>query len=69
MATNAGHLAAHYGWNYLVVKNEQQLEPLLKEFFAPSTTKTILEIFTDANQNPLVLEQYWKFLREKKIKT
>jgi len=39
---------------------------LLKEFFAPSTTKTILEIFTDANQNPLVLEQYWKFLREKK---
>ena len=66
MATNAGHLAAHYGWNYLVVKNEQQLEPLLKEFFAPLTTKTILEIFTDANQNPLVLEQYWKFLREKK---
>ena len=66
MATNAGHLAAHYGWNYLVVKNEQQLEPLLKEFFAPSTTKTILEIFTDANQNPLVLEQYWKFLKEKK---
>ncbi len=66
MATNAGHLAAHYGWNYLVVKNEQQLEPLLKEFFAPLTTKTILEIFTDANQNPLVLEQYWKFLKEKK---
>lgn len=66
MATNAEHIAAHYGWNYLVVKDEQHLESTLKKFFAPSSKKTILEIFTDANQNPLVLEQYWKFLKEKK---
>lgn len=66
MATNAEHIAAHYGWNYLAVKDEQHLESTLKKFFAPSSKKTILEIFTDANQNPLVLEQYWKFLKEKK---
>lgn len=66
MATNAEHIAVHYGWNYLVVKDEQHLEGTLKKFFAPTSKKTILEIFTDANQNPLVLEQYWKFLKEKK---
>lgn len=66
MTASAEHLAVHYGWNYMALKEETQLKNTLKEFFTVATTKTILEIFTDANQNSFVLEQYWKFLKEKK---
>lgn len=62
MNTNATKIAEHYGWDYLTVRHENELENTLKAFFEPTTKKTILEIFTDAEMNPIVLDQYWKYL-------
>jgi len=66
MITNARKIAEHYGWNYLSVNNGENLETTLKTFFSETTKQTILEIFTDADQNPIILEQYWHFLKDKK---
>ncbi len=64
MQTNAEKLAEHYQWNYLSIKEENALEPTLIHFFNKTTKRTILEIFTDAEQNPIILEQYWKLLKD-----
>ncbi|HNG27925.1 MAG TPA: hypothetical protein PLJ37_10985, partial [Chitinophagales bacterium] len=64
MHTNAEKLAEHYQWNYLSVKEENTLESTLIQFFNKTTKRTILEIFTDAEQNPIILEQYWKLLKD-----
>lgn len=61
---NAGKIAATYGWNYLTARDGKSLDAALKIFFARKTRKTILEVFTDADKNPEVLEAYWNYLRE-----
>ncbi len=64
MHSDVKKIAAHFKWNYLSVRDEESLEPLLKRFFRETAGRTILEIFTDAAKNPLVLKQYWKYLEE-----
>ncbi|MCO5234815.1 MAG: 2-succinyl-5-enolpyruvyl-6-hydroxy-3-cyclohexene-1-carboxylic-acid synthase [Chitinophagaceae bacterium] len=64
MTTNAEKLAAHFGWDYLPVRHENVLEESLQSFFKKVAGRTILEIFTDAKKNPVILEQYWEFLKE-----
>lgn len=61
---NVEGFAAHFGWKYLSAKNKSTLEKTLNKFFNKSTHRTILEIFTNADVNPNVLAQYWKFLKE-----
>lgn len=65
MDTNAETIARHYKWNYLAVRDEASLDGALKDFFHTGNGRTILEVFTDAEKNPAVLEGYWKFLKEK----
>lgn len=65
MHTNIEKIAAQYGWNYLSAKDEEGLTDALKQFFREKTERTILEIFTEAGQNPVVLERYWEFLNTK----
>lgn len=64
MKANIEKIAAHYNWNYLAIKKEEQLTGVLSEFFSPEKEKIILEIFTDAETNPVVLKDYWKYLNE-----
>jgi len=64
MQSSAENIAKHFQWNYLSIKNENELDEKLKIFFSSSTKKSILEIFTDAAINPVVLEMYWKFLNK-----
>lgn len=65
MEITAEKIAEHYHWNYLPVKEEEQLNDILKSFFNGRTGRTILEIFTNAETNPIVLEGYWRYLKEK----
>lgn len=65
MEITAEKIAEHYHWNYLPVKAEEQLNDILKSFFNGRTGRTILEIFTNAETNPIVLEGYWRYLKEK----
>jgi len=66
MDSDVRKLAAHYHWNYLAVDKEAKLEEILITFFSKETRRTILEIFTNPEKNPVVLEKYWKFLNNKK---
>lgn len=61
---NAAAIAAAYHWNYLAAKDEDELENTLKQFFSKDQKRTILEIFTPADKNPEVLQQYWNYLKE-----
>ncbi|MCO5233779.1 MAG: 2-succinyl-5-enolpyruvyl-6-hydroxy-3-cyclohexene-1-carboxylic-acid synthase [Chitinophagales bacterium] len=63
MNSNVEKLAEHYQWNYLMAKDVESLQEALHLFFKKETRRTILEIFTDAEKNPLVLEQYWNYLK------
>lgn len=65
MSTDAEKLAQHYKWNYLAARDEPALDRTLKQLFSAAAGKCILEIFTNAQNNPKVLEGYWKFLKEK----
>lgn len=65
MKSDAKNIAVHFQWDYLSAKDESSLESALKIFFQPATKRTILEIFTDAEKNPVVLDEYWKYLKEK----
>ncbi|MCO5230314.1 MAG: 2-succinyl-5-enolpyruvyl-6-hydroxy-3-cyclohexene-1-carboxylic-acid synthase [Chitinophagales bacterium] len=65
MHSNVEKIAEHYQWNYLSAKDEKSLLEILEIFFQQKTQRTILEIFTDAEKNPLVLEQYWNYLKNK----
>ena len=59
MHTNAQKLAEHYKWNYLSADSSDSLKSALKTFFSTDTQRCILEIFTDSETNPQVLEAYW----------
>lgn len=65
MSNNIKNIATHFEWNYLSVQNESELIEQLKVFFDTKSKRTILEIFTDADKNPVVLNQYWEFLNKK----
>ncbi len=65
MTSNTKRLAEHFDWEYLSADNGISLEEALHLFFDTNTKRTILEVFTNPGQNPIVLEQYWKFFSEK----
>ncbi len=65
MHLDAERIAAHHDWNYLKALDNESLDTALKRLFDGNTGRTILEIFTDADKNPLVLGQYWNYLKEK----
>lgn len=65
MHTDAKHIAAHHDWNYLEAHDVTSLDKAIQQLFDGNTGRTILEIFTDADKNPLVLGQYWNYLKEK----
>ncbi|MCO5247875.1 MAG: 2-succinyl-5-enolpyruvyl-6-hydroxy-3-cyclohexene-1-carboxylic-acid synthase [Chitinophagales bacterium] len=64
MHTNAQKIAEHYQWEYFTADSTESIEHVLKEFLSDKGKRGILEIFTDAESNPKVLEEYWKFLNE-----
>ncbi len=64
MQSDIQKLAVHFKWNYLSVREEASLEKTLEDFFKDTTGRTILEIFTNAEENPVVLKQYWNYLKE-----
>ncbi|MCO6460019.1 MAG: 2-succinyl-5-enolpyruvyl-6-hydroxy-3-cyclohexene-1-carboxylic-acid synthase [Saprospiraceae bacterium] len=66
MKTDAKQLASHFKWNYLKATDEKTLKYALEILFSNQPSKTILEIFTNADKNPLVLENYWNYLTENK---
>ncbi len=65
MQQNVEHIAAQYQWDYMKINKEEALLPTLHDFFN-SSSRCILEIFTDNQQNSIVLEQYWEFLKHNK---
>lgn len=65
MHSDAGSIAAHYRWNYLRATDQVSLAEALSQFFHGNFGRTILEVFTDSEKNPVVLDDYWKFLKEK----
>ena len=65
MKSDAKNIAAHFGWNYQSASDESSLKKVLPVFFDTDTKRTILEIFTSPEKNPEVLDEYWKFLKDK----
>ncbi len=63
MTTHFAHIAQHFSWNYIQAKDEQTLNEALLYFFNPDNKRIILEIFTDAKNNPVVLADYWNHLK------
>lgn len=67
MYTNSEKIAHQFNWDYLSAKDEESLAIGLKQFFDKGSKRIILEIFTEREQNPVVLENYWKYLRKNKL--
>lgn len=65
MISNTKKIAEHFGWEYLSADTESSLEEAIAVFLDANSKRTILEVFTNAKENPIVLEQYWNFLRAK----
>ena len=63
LKSEARQIAQHYGWDYLSAQDESSLIAALQTFFADSTKRTILEIFTKSEENPRVLDAYWQFIK------
>lgn len=64
MQSKAENIAAHFRWQYLSANDDFTLQNALTRFFDPNSKKVILEVFTDAENNAVVLDEYWKYLKE-----
>ncbi len=58
------HLAKHWGIEYLVAENKEELEGVLQDFYSGNTPK-LLEVKTPQYKNAEVLRNYFKYLKEK----
>jgi len=54
---NASHLAAEFGFEYQLVKNQEELEKALANFYEPSLKPKILEIESSSPKNAEILKQ------------
>jgi 2-succinyl-5-enolpyruvyl-6-hydroxy-3-cyclohexene-1-carboxylate synthase len=54
---NASHLAAEFGFEYHLVKNQEGLEKALSNFYNPSLKPKILEIESSSPNNAEILKQ------------
>lgn len=50
--------AKEYGFEYVTAKNEEQLEDELKQFFKPSSSAKVLEVFSDPRKNEEIFAAY-----------
>lgn len=57
------HVAERFDWQYLTANDHISLYKALEKIMLPETKKCILEIFTEPEINPVVLKQYWDFLK------
>ena len=53
---NASHLAAEFGFQYSLVKNQEDLEVAMKNFYDPGLKPKILEIETSSQKNAEILK-------------
>ena len=67
MVTKQSHTAENSaidaGLIYLKAQNFNELDSVLSDFFAPSSTGKVLEIFTDAAQNTEALQSYMSLFK------
>ncbi len=54
---NAFHLAAEFGFEYQLIKNQEELEKALTNFYEPSLKPKILEIESSSPKNAEILKQ------------
>lgn len=54
---NAFHLAAEFGFEYQLIKNQEELEKALTNFYEPSLKPKILEIESSSPKNAEILNQ------------
>lgn len=54
---NASHLAAEFGFDYRLAKNQEELEKALSNFYEPSLKPKILEIESSSPKNAEILKQ------------
>jgi 2-succinyl-5-enolpyruvyl-6-hydroxy-3-cyclohexene-1-carboxylate synthase len=54
---NAVHLAAEFGFEYQLIKNQEELEKALTNFYNPSLKPKILEIESSSPKNAEILKQ------------
>ena len=57
-------LSAAFGFDYLLAENETELKESLKRFHQIDGP-IVLEVKTEADQNPVVLKNYFKYIRTK----
>jgi 2-succinyl-5-enolpyruvyl-6-hydroxy-3-cyclohexene-1-carboxylate synthase len=60
---SANHLAEEFGFFYIKVKNQQELESALIDFYEPSIHPKILEIETSSPKNAEILKQVKEKIR------
>ena len=58
---NASHLAAEFGFEYRLAKNQEELDKALSNFYEPSLKPKILEIESSSPKNAEIL----KLVKEK----
>ena len=63
MNSDAKRIAERYEWQYMQAEDSITLKQSLTEFFSNNSNRCILEIFTNAEDNPRVLNQYWDYLK------
>lgn len=60
---NAAHLAMDFGFGYLPVKSEEELDAALMDFYHPSVKPKIIEVFSDSAENTAILNTIKSNLR------
>ncbi|MBG7630861.1 MAG: 2-succinyl-5-enolpyruvyl-6-hydroxy-3-cyclohexene-1-carboxylic-acid synthase [Bacteroidetes bacterium] len=60
----AEHLCKMYKFEYFTVKNENELNSELSNFYEPSRLPKLLEIFTPREENDKILKAYFNNLKE-----
>lgn len=63
MNTDVRLIAERFQWKYIPAHDSKSLTEALNIFYAKDTKKCILEIFTEPEENPVVLKQYWTYLK------
>ena len=64
MNTDVRLVAERFQWKYRPAHDSKSLTEALNILYAKDTKKCILEIFTEPEENPVVLKQYWSFLKD-----
>ncbi|MFM9074797.1 MAG: 2-succinyl-5-enolpyruvyl-6-hydroxy-3-cyclohexene-1-carboxylate synthase, partial [Bacteroidota bacterium] len=60
---DARHLCTEYGIHYIDSRSSKNPESLLEEFFNPRANATILEIFTDPDENKKTVDSLKQTIR------